>query len=162
MAKLIDLTVQKVKQICIELRPKLLDDIGLPGTISWLLSEFEKTTGIETNYNCTLKDHIIDSEKATTIYRVLMEALTNIYRHAQAQKLNVNLSRSETELVLKIQDNGKGISDEQVLSPRSLGIMGMRERVLFWGGSLKISGVSGKGTSLIVKIPDRPAGVGSD
>jgi PAS domain S-box-containing protein len=153
MAKLIDLTVQRVKSICFELRPKLLDDIGLAGTIEWFLTQFQATTGIKCDFSSHLKDKGLDDEKATTVFRIFQETLTNIYRHAHATRVAVKLDKTQYMLVLKIQDNGKGITEEQITSPKSLGLMGIRERVFYCGGTIDISGSQGKGTRLLIKIP---------
>jgi PAS domain S-box-containing protein len=155
MSKLIDLTVQRIKRICIELRPKLLDDIGLAGTIEWLLNEFQQATGIKCIFNSRLKANQLDNEQTTTLFRIFQEALTNVYRHANANKVNVTLGQAGNVLALKIEDNGKGITEEQIRSSKSLGLMGMRERTLFWGGSIDISGDPGKGTNLLIRIPFR-------
>jgi len=153
MSKLIDVTVQAVKRICIELRPKLLDDIGLIGTVEWLTQEFEEATRIKCKINCSLDDNSLNNQQATAIFRILQEALTNIYRHSNATFVHIVLKRVNKHVLLKVNDNGSGITQEQISSPKSFGLIGMRERVHYWGGEVKIAGAPRKGTDLIVKIP---------
>jgi PAS domain S-box-containing protein len=153
MAKRIDVTVQTVKRICMDLRPKLLDDIGLGGTVEWLTQEFEEATQIKCNVKCRLDEELLDSNRTTTIFRILQEALTNIYRHSNATKVSITLKKYRNKVFLKVCDNGKGITQEQLCSPKSFGLIGIRERVHFLGGDVKIHGTSGIGTNLIIRIP---------
>ena len=153
MSKLIDVTVQSVKRICIELRPKLLDDIGLTGTVEWLTQEFEEATRIKCNISCRLNDESLNNNQATAIFRIFQEALTNIYRHSNATNVSITLKHLNHNVLLKVSDNGSGITQEQISSPKSFGLIGMRERIHYWGGDVKIVGVPKKGTTLTVKIP---------
>ncbi len=153
MAKLIDITVQRTKRLCIELRPKLLDDIGIGGTIEWLAKEFQKGTGITCTVAFDLDEKALDNERATAIFRIFQEALTNIYRHSKATAASISLTRVENRAVLQVTDNGIGIKQERIDSPQSLGIIGMRERVHFFGGDIEIKGTNSLGTNLVVRIP---------
>jgi PAS domain S-box-containing protein len=153
MSKLIDVTVQSVKRICIQLRPKLLDDIGLIGTVEWLTQEFEEATKIKCKICCNLDDGSINNDQATAIFRILQEALTNIYRHSNATLVSIVLKRLNKNVILKVRDNGSGITQEQISSPKSFGLIGMRERVHYWRGDVRIIGTPKKGTDLVVKIP---------
>ncbi len=154
MAKSIDIIVQKIKRLCIELRPKLLDDIGIGGTIEWLAKEFEKTTNIICQVVCDdLNEKALPGEKATAIFRIFQEALTNVYRHSKATKVSINLTREDNHAVLKVSDNGIGIKQDQIYSPKSFGLIGMRERVHYFGGDLEIEGINNVGTQLTVRIP---------
>jgi PAS domain S-box-containing protein len=153
MSKLIDVTVQSVKRICIQLRPKLLDDIGLIGTVEWLTQEFEEATKIKCKICCNLDDGSLNNDQATAIFRILQEALTNIYRHSNATLVSIVLKRLNKNVILKVRDDGSGITQEQISSPRSFGLIGMRERVHYWGGDVKIVGTPKIGTELVVKIP---------
>jgi PAS domain S-box-containing protein len=153
MSKLIDVTVQTVKRICMELRPKLLDDIGLSGTVEWLTQEFEEATKIKCDVNCHLEEKLLDSNRTTAIFRIIQEALTNIYRHSNATKVSISLKKYRSRVFLKVCDNGKGITPEQLSSPKSFGLIGIRERVHFLGGDVKIHSASGMGTDMIIRIP---------
>jgi len=153
MSKLVDMTIQKVKSISTELRPGLLDDFGLVAAIEWQAGEFQKLTGIRTEISPKLKDIILDRDRSTVLFRIFQELLTNIARHADATKVKLSLVEEADKIVLTVKDNGRGITREQLSNPRSFGLLGMRERVHFWQGELKISGAPGKGTTAVASIP---------
>jgi len=153
MSNLIDKTIQTVQKICSELRPGLLDDLGLIPAIEWLAQDFQKRTGIicRTRFNCDELE--LDPALATAIFRISQEALTNAARHSMATRVAISLMQRSLSLELKIRDNGKGIKERDIFSPSSLGLMGMRERVWPFGGEFNIYGKSAKGTTVFVKIP---------
>jgi two-component system, NarL family, sensor histidine kinase UhpB len=152
IAKLADETIQAVRRISTELRPGILDDLGLAAAVEWVAEEFQARTG--TNVQLTLPgvDFAIDREHATALFRILQEILTNVARHANGTQVNVRLLKEEGSLILQVHDNGRGVSKEE-LSGRSLGILGMRERALLLGGELTISGAPAFGTTVTVRIP---------
>ena len=152
MSKLIDKTVQSVRRIYSELRPGLLDDFGLPAAIEWEAGEFSKRTDIECKIRLAPKDMILPHGLSTAIFRIFQETLTNIARHANATKIQINLTKNAGILDLCVSDNGKGIKDHEILEPKSFGIIGMRERAHYLGGSLTISG-DRNGTTVKVTIP---------
>ncbi len=147
-----DVSIQTVQKISMDLRPPILDDLGIAEAITWQAKEFKNRTGIECKFMNELNDLELDLERSTTLFRVFQETLTNIVRHAEATEVYVTLSHYNESIVLKVQDNGCGISPEQVSSMRSLGLLGMRERALAWGGNLQIYGVPNKGTSVTINI----------
>jgi two-component system sensor histidine kinase UhpB len=153
MNALVDNTIQTVQKVTAELRPGLLDDLGLGPAVEWLAQEFES----QTNIPCKLQLHCemvnIDPDCSTAIFRISQEALTNVSRHAKATKVDISLKEENSVLILKIRDNGKGIEPDEVFAPSSLGLMGMRERIRPFGGELKISGSANKGTTLTVTLP---------
>ncbi|NNL22266.1 MAG: PAS domain S-box protein, partial [Ignavibacteriaceae bacterium] len=155
MLELINSSIQTVKRIATELRPGILDDLGLLPAIEWQAEEFQNRTKIK----CQLKTEgdldIIDDEVSIAVFRVFQETLTNITRHSNATQTDIKLICSDKELILKIQDNGRGISKEQIYGPMSLGILGMRERVHILRGEFDISSKMGKGTTVQIKIPLR-------
>jgi len=153
MSKLVDMTIQNVKRISTELRPGLLDDFGLVAAIEWQTGEFQKLTGIRTEISPKPKDVVLNRDRSTMLFRVLQELLTNIARHADATKVKVSLVEEADKIALKVKDNGGGITREQISDPRAFGILGIRERVHYWQGEFKISGVPGKGTTAVVTIP---------
>ncbi len=130
-----------------------MDDIGLTGTVEWLTQEFEEATRIKCNISCRLNDESLNNDQATAIFRIFQEALTNIYRHSNATNVSITLKHLNHNVLLKVSDNGSGITQEQISSPKSFGLIGMRERIHYWGGDVKIVGVPKKGTTLTVKIP---------
>jgi signal transduction histidine kinase len=155
---LVDQTIQSVRKIASELRPAVLDALGLVAAVEWAAEEFEGRTGIKCRLDLPQEDLVIDQERATALFRICQETLTNVVRHAGATEVRVRLAKEEGSLTLRIRDNGKGIDAEQLSSSRSLGILGMRERALLLGGELDISGAPGKGTTVRVRIPeDQPA-----
>lgn len=153
MSKLTDMTIQKVKKISTELRPGLLDDLGLASAIEWQAEEFQKRTGIKCKVRIEPKDIILDEDRSTSIFRIYQETLTNVARHANATVVRVDLKETAGMLRLNVSDNGKGITEKQISNPKSFGLLGIRERVYLWTGKVKIKGVRGKGTSVIVSIP---------
>ncbi len=153
MLGLIDSTVEAVRRISTALRPRMLDDLGLTAAIQWLTSEFQERTGITCHVVLRPKEIVLDKERSTTIFRIIQEALVNVTRHAGATNVRVSLTKRGGYLTLKVLDNGKGITKEQISDPKSFGIIGMQERVNFCGGKFQISGIRGKGTTIAVRIP---------
>lgn len=153
VVKLAEETIQAVRRISSELRPGILDDLGLVAAVEWATQEFEHRTGTKCRLNLLQEDIEIGRERATALFRILQETLTNVARHAHATQVDVELANEHGSLILEVHDNGKGISQEQRSSGKSLGILGMRERVLLLGGQLAISGAPGQGTTVNVRIP---------
>jgi signal transduction histidine kinase len=152
--KLLDQTIQSVQRIGTELRPGILDDMGLVAALEWAAEDFETRTGTKCQVSLPDVDIALDPERATALFRIFQETLTNVARHADATQVDVRLGKENGNMILEVRDNGKGIDDEQLSARTSLGILGMRERVLLLGGTLTISGSSGKGTTVRVLIPD--------
>jgi PAS domain S-box-containing protein len=146
-------TMESVREICRELRPPVFDDFGLPTAIKWYLRQFQNKTGIV----CTaaIDEELPVHDKAITmvIFRIFQEAMTNILRHSEATRVQVTLKNSARSILLEVKDNGKGITTDQTANPMSLGILGIRERVRFWGGKSSFLGSPGKGTTVTVSIP---------
>jgi PAS domain S-box-containing protein len=152
--KLVDETIQSVRRISTELRPGMLDDLGLVATVEWAGEDFEARTGTKCRLNLPSEDLDVDPEHATAVFRILQETLTNVARHARASEVDVRLARENGVLTLEVHDNGQGIPDDKLSSGKSLGILGMRERALLLGGETTICGSSGKGTTVRVQIPE--------
>lgn len=153
MIKLIDSTIKTVKRISSELRPVVLDDLGLVAAIEWKAEEFQKRTGIECEVHFDPEDIILDRAVSTTIFRIFQEAMTNVIRHAKATKVAVRLEEKGGQIVLTVNDNGRGVTDSEKNDPRSFGLIGIRERIHFFGGEVRITGTRNKGTSLLITIP---------
>jgi signal transduction histidine kinase len=145
-----------VQKICEELRPVALDDLGLLPAIEWQVQEFQRRTDIDC-YFISQADNLdeLDSSCALCLYRIVQEGLTNIIRHAEATKVIINLRRipQRNMIELIITDNGRGIKKAEIKSPKSFGLIGMRERLVPFGGKLSIKGIEGKGTTLTVYLP---------
>lgn len=153
MLRLADSTVESVRRIAAELRPGLLDDFGLVAAIEWHAQEFEQRTGVACQVSADLDETILSPEQATAFFRIAQEALTNVARHAAATAAQVRIRRDGDELVLSVEDNGSGISEEKRSSTRSLGVIGMRERAALLGGSVRINGSRGGGTKVVARLP---------
>jgi PAS domain S-box-containing protein len=153
MSKIIDRTIMTVKKISTDLRPGLLDDLGLSAAIEWQSEEYEKRTGIPCRIMIDPKDITFDKDRNTALFRILQETLTNIARHAEATEVEISLQKKDGQIELKVQDNGRGITEEELTSPQSFGLMGLRERAILFGGNTVIQGLPGKGTTVTVKIP---------
>ena len=152
---MIDNAIQRVKKISSNLRPGILDDIGLSAAIEWQAEEFQKQTGIKCHLTINPKDISLDRDRNTAIFRIFQETLTNIARHAEATEASIRLQEEDGHIEIDIQDNGKGITAEELTNPKSLGLMGMRERAKIFGGAFIIKGVPGEGTTVTVTIPIR-------
>lgn len=153
MSALVDNTIHSVQKISAELRPGLLDDLGLVPAIEWLAQEFENQTKIPCNTQLFCELLNIDPDCSTAIFRISQEALTNVARHAKATRVDISLKEEDSALVLKIRDNGKGIDADDVFAPESLGLMGMRERARPFNGEFSIKGRPNKGTTLTISFP---------
>ena len=130
-----------------------MDDLGLAAANEWQAEDFERHTGIRCNITISPENISLDRDRNTAIFRIFQETLTNIARHAKASKVTVSLKKKNGFVELKIRDNGRGITDEELNHPKSFGLMGMRERAKIFGGDFIIKGVRGKGTKVSVTIP---------
>jgi signal transduction histidine kinase len=151
--KLVDDTIQAVRRISTELRPGILDDLGLVATIEWAGEEFEARTGTTCRLDLPFEDLVVDQDQATAIFRILQETLTNVARHADAKNVEVRLAKQNSRLTLEVHDDGRGIPEDRLSRNESLGILGMRERAMLIGGDLAITGAPGRGTTVRVTIP---------
>jgi len=152
MGKLIDSTVQTVRKIATGLRPEMLDDMGLIAAVGWQAKEFQKRTGIR----CRVKlppEVKLDIDVSTTMFRIFQEILTNVARHSRATRVDIELEVGAERVALDVADNGVGISDGDMGGKKSLGLLGMHERALLFGGDVKISGSASHGTRVSVSIP---------
>jgi PAS domain S-box-containing protein len=153
MSKHIDMSIDSVRRISMDLRPALLDQLGLVAAIEWQAEDFQKRTGIPCKLTIDPDTTIRNKRLSTTIFRIFQETLTNIARHAHATKVDVALLKIDGKMSLSVKDNGKGIAKDRITNPRSFGLIGMKERVSDWGGEINIIGRKGKGTTVKVNIP---------
>ena len=153
MFKLIDNTIQVVRKISSELRPQVLDDVGLMGTLKWQAREFQARAGIRCKVELPDEEFTMDQERSTAVFRIFQEVMTNVVRHAGATKVDIKLRVDADHLILNIVDNGCGIPEEVLRSPKSLGLLGIRERATLLGGNVEIEGIDGKGTSVTLSVP---------
>jgi len=153
MSELVDATIGSIHNIMMELRPSLLDDLGLHAAIEWQASDFQKRSGIRCQANIRCDTDMIDKDMATSIFRIFQETLTNIARHSKATQCRVSLTEKGKELCLDVTDNGVGITQWQIDDSKSFGLIGMRERAHLWGGTVQVRNARPSGTTVRVLIP---------
>ena len=153
MKAVVDGVVATVRRIATELRPSLLDHLGLAAAIEWECEEFERRTGVSLAFRAPDAERALPDAVATGVFRVFQEIMTNVARHAGARRVAVTLALAQEALDLAVQDDGRGITQAEASDPASLGILNMRERVRALGGTFAISGAEGQGTSARVRVP---------
>ena len=158
MIGMVDKTIKVVRHIASELRPEILNDLGLLAAIEWQAQEYMKRSGIKIFLQFDPDEFSVDHNRATTIFRIFQETLTNVMRHAHATEVFVTLRRKLGGLELVVEDNGVGIDEKETEKRWSLGIMGIKERARFWNGTVEIKGVAGEGTRVRVWIPEENHG----
>ncbi len=153
MSELTEDTIERVRRLARELRPGVLDDLGLEAAIEWQAQDFEARSGIVCRVHSRLGDEKLPRPLATAFFRTFQESLTNVARHAHARHVEVQLHREGSRLTLEISDDGRGISEEAVGGAKSLGLVGMRERARRLGGHFAIAGAVGRGTTVTLSVP---------
>jgi signal transduction histidine kinase len=153
MSKMTDDAIQQVRKIAAGLRPGVLDDLGLVAAIEWQAQDFEARTGTTCEVISNVTDLKVDRAIATAIFRIFQEALTNVARHSGAAHVKVQLRAEADAIELEVSDDGRGISVEALRSPKSLGLMGVRERAQRLGGSVSITSVVPHGTRVALRVP---------
>jgi signal transduction histidine kinase len=149
----IDDAIQTVRRIASDLRPAVLDDFGLVAAMEWQLNDFVRRSGLQSSWTSAADSAALPRENTTAVFRVFQESLTNIARHAEATHVDVAVEARDGWLLLRVADNGRGITPEQTLGAHSLGLAGMRERMAALGGSVEITGSPGVGTTVVVRVP---------
>lgn len=150
---LLDTTIMTVRRIATDLRPSILDDLGLIAAIEWQSQEFERRSGICTEFKSTVDEFKHSSAIAIGLFRICQESLTNVARHAGADRIRISLQEENEYILLKIEDNGKGFEIQKIGDKKTLGLLGMKERTLMMGGEFRIESEPGKGTTLSVTVP---------
>ena len=156
-ALMVDDLVKTVRRIATELRPPILDQLGLPAAVEWMAQDFARRTGIACKPTILPTDGAITDELATALFRIVQEALTNISRHAGASRVQIELGLQSGCVTLEVRDDGRGITESAATGPGSLGILGMRERAAALGGVLEVAPRSGGGTRVAAWFPPTPA-----
>jgi PAS domain S-box-containing protein len=149
---LLDETIQTVRRIATDLRPSILDDLGLIAAIEWQSQEFEKRAGIMTVFQSTIPEMDFPPDMAIGMFRICQESLTNVARHASASRVFITLDPVEGGVCMAISDDGKGL-DPQRADRKTLGLIGMKERALMMGGRLELGGGEMRGFRLAVTVP---------
>jgi PAS domain S-box-containing protein len=155
MGALLDRTVSATRRIMADLRPMMLDDLGLGDAAAWLVDDFAKRSGIACRFELAEDLQEVSKAVATAVYRAIQESLTNIARHAGAKNAWVNVAMDEGALQVEVEDDGRGIAQADLAKARSLGLRGMRERISFLGGSLEIGSAPRGGTRVRLRVPLR-------
>ncbi len=154
MIKLIDEAVRSVRRISSDLRPSMLDDLGLVAALEWHSLETEKRFGIPVHFSAECNEPGLSVEKSTGIFRIYQEAMNNIIKHAQAGSINSSLKKQNNRLILEIRDDGVGIRNEEIRTKKTFGLLGIRERVFILGGKYNLESEPGKGTWLQIDVPE--------
>ena len=149
---LIEISIQSVRQISSELRPAVLDHLGLKEAVEWEATKFQNRTGIRCRVDCQLGDGL-ERSRELALFRILQEALTNVVRHAHAGAVGIRVRERGRSVLLTIKDNGRGISKAELTNVHSLGLLGMAERARLLGGRVRITGSRGRGTTVTVQMP---------
>lgn len=157
MLGMVDETLAAVRRISADLRPMMLDDLGLDAAIEWLARDAARRLGIEVSVRVGEHETALDDRIATAAFRMVQEALTNVARHARASDVHVELRQLGGELALTVQDNGVGFPADALHREGSFGLLGMRERAAMLGGRVEIDNPAGGGARLAVRLPLRPA-----
>ncbi len=153
MQAMIDSMVTATRRIAADLRPLMLDDLGLVPAAEWLAQNFTQRTGIRCNFSVDPPELELRDPHATAVFRILQESLTNVGRHAQASLVEVSLDGNDGEIVLRVRDNGRGFEPGSPRKPAAFGLVGLRERANLLGGEISIDGAPGRGTVIEVHIP---------
>jgi signal transduction histidine kinase len=154
MAKLIDNTLDSTRRISAELRPMILDDLGLVPALESLVEDFIERTGLHVDFKAD-DDLELEDARKSAVYRIVQESLTNVARHAKATSVDVRIARDDNTIAIDVRDNGMGFDPNAQRSRLSRGLLGMRERAYLLGGTLDMTSAPDKGTTLSVRIPIR-------
>ena len=158
MTNLINGTIHSVRRISSELRPGLLDDLGLAAAIEWQTNDFQNRSGIACTVTVPADGVNLSRETSTAVFRIFQETLTNVARHASATRVEVRMRQEGPHVMLEVKDNGRGIAASAIADRTSLGLLGMRERAALFGGEINFAGGTGQGTTVVVTIPLPPTG----
>jgi PAS domain S-box-containing protein len=150
---LTDGMIESVRRIARDLRPGLLDELGLMESIQWQAREFERRTGIACDVSGEVEELGLERPASTEVFRIFQEILANVARHAGGTAVRTTVAIDGGRVVLEVADNGRGISQEQIFDRRSLGLLGMQERAAMLGGDVRFDGTPGRGTTVTVRIP---------
>jgi signal transduction histidine kinase len=153
MGQVIDSSLETMHSVTAELRPVILDDFGLSAAMEWQTSEFKERTGLDCRFDISRSLPAISKQMSTAVFRIFQEILTNVVRHAEARRVEIRLRAENRNLVLEVEDDGRGIADAQVQDAHSFGLIGIRERLHPFGGSVRFTGHPGRGTRVTVVIP---------
>ncbi|RJG03995.1 MEDS domain-containing protein [Noviherbaspirillum sedimenti] len=154
-ASLADAAIETVRRVITDLRPSVLDQLGVWAALDWYAGQIQERTGLQCR--CVVSNSAaiteLDPERSTMLFRVVQEALTNVVRHAAASHVTISVLREQDDIVVEIRDDGKGMDMQRLLDGQSWGILGMHERTRHFGGNINIDGTLGKGTAVLLRLP---------
>lgn len=153
MTNIIDGTIRMIRKIITDLRPEILDMVGLAEALQWYAGDFEKRTGISIQFTVFPRKFELAKKQTTELFRIFQEILANIAKHSSASKVVVFLKKEQTLVTLRVKDDGIGIKESDMSNKNSFGILGIRERASLMGGKMHIKGISGKGTTISIEVP---------
>jgi signal transduction histidine kinase len=153
MRQLVDQAMHTVRTVVTELRPEALDRLGLVAALEWQAETFARSAGVRCRFTSSTEAVELDIGRATSVFRVFQEMLTNVGRHAAASRVDVRVEQQDDELRLSVRDNGRGLQPGVEISSRAFGLLGMRERALLLGGALELTSVPRRGTTISLRIP---------
>ena len=153
MVKLVEAAVAATRKVVTDLRPSILDDLGLAAAVRWQAAEFKKHTGVPIEVEAPDTDGVVQRDAALALFRIFQETLTNVARHAKATRVWVDLAINENGYVLQVRDDGAGMSEKDPARAASHGLRGMRERAQQFGGDVSVSSQPGRGTTLVASVP---------
>src|SRR6201987_2553743 len=154
METVLDRTVAATRRIAADLRPLMLDDLGLIPAVEWLADEFSQRHGIRCALSSNGEEVGLTGAHATAAFRIVQEALTNVARHAEARSVDIDIARDDASITIRVRDDGCGfVVDSPSRKPDSRGLLGMRERAYLLGGSIAIESAPGRGTAIEVRLP---------
>jgi PAS domain S-box-containing protein len=153
MAAVLNDTISTVRRLVTQLRPAILDDLGLEAALEWQAQEFQMRTGITCNFLAEVEVADLEPEHATAIFRICQESLTNVARHAHANNVGIRLWEQQNQLLLEVKDDGQGIITNEISQSRSFGLLGMQERAFLLGGEFQLTSSPNHGTTVMARIP---------
>ncbi|AKJ29492.1 PAS domain-containing sensor histidine kinase [Caldimonas brevitalea] len=159
--RMIDETVASVRRIAADLRPAMLDDLGLEAAVEWLAQDWSSRTGLQIDVLYAVGETQVSDAAKTAAYRIVQEALTNVSRHARARRVSIALRLEHGRLAVSVEDDGRGMSASALPKPRSYGLIGMRERALQLGGSVSLQSSPGLGTRVQATLPAAASAAGA-
>lgn len=162
MLQMVDETIHSVRRIATELRPLMLDDLGLNAAIEWLAQGWARRMGVGMQLRLDSDEPAVGQATGIAVYRMVQEALTNVARHARATKVRISVTRDNGQLVLEVLDNGVGFDEPSMYNAGSHGLMGIRERAYMLGGQLEIGNAAAGGGRILVRLPFEPVVDGHD
>ena len=157
MQVMLDTAVKSTRRIAADLRPLMLDDLGLLPAVEWLINNFTERTGVRCDFEVQPQEPDLHEPHATAVFRILQESLANVAKHAHATLVEVTLSAVDGRLTLRVRDNGRGFDPAAPRNADSIGLVGLRERAHLLDGTITVDAAPGKGVVIGVEIPLTPA-----